>query len=254
MMRRIVGLGAIALAAVMAAHPAQAQIADARELVAGQVATGAPAKAAKPDIYYFTGEAGAKLTFALSSKAGTRLVLYTPTGEEMLTAGGDGAVTLEAVLPFSDAYTLAVIRRDAAQPYTLFMTATQPTLSEASLAVGVGYEDQSENAERDRQCWIKPGVILRASYLDASAPSGVQYREVALGPDRETASYTFRYRNGNTISYVLRRHIEGAEYVMSYEWPDGRKTEDREAFTPESFGLAAFGSPPPRFTGYHCDP
>jgi hypothetical protein len=236
---------------VMATVPAQAQIAGARELVAGEVATGAPTKAVKPDIYYFTGEAGAKLTFALSSKAATRLVLYTPAGEEMLTAGGDTGATLEAVLPFNEVYTLAVIRRDATQPYALFMTATQPTLGEALLATGVGYERLIGGGKRDRQCWVKPGVMLRVTYPDAAAPGDAQTYEAALAPDRETTSITFRYRNGNTASYIERYRVEGAEYVQSYEYSNGQKIEKRRALAPEIFSI---GSPAPRFTGYHCDP
>jgi hypothetical protein len=251
MMRRMMAYGAIALAAVMAAHPAQAQVADARELVAGQVATGAPAKAAKPDIYYFTGEAGAKLTFALSSEAATRLVLYTPTGEEMLTAGGDGAVTLEAVLPFSDAYTFAVIRRDAAQPYTLFMTVTQPTLAEAMLAYGVGYERQEGTILR--RCWIKPGAVSRTTYPRDDRRRPYENR---LGSDSLSISTASRDKDGvYQASYTTRYRIEGAELIVGMRHSDGEEAADmRSAFPPEFFGLASMGSPAPIYTGYHCAP
>ena len=240
-------LGAISLAMVMAAVPAQAQIAGARELVAGQVAAGAPSKVRAPEIYYFTGEAGAKLTFALSSNDTTRLVLYAPTGEEMLSAGGDGGATLEAVLPLSDAYTVAVIRRDAAQPYTLFMTTTLPTVGEARLALGVGYEALNARDERVRRCWVKPGLSSRVNFLDAP-PGDTRSLAATLGADRNSISY-----KGNS-SYVLHFRIDGADLVEGMEYSSGRKGEERRTgFTVETFSQASLGYKP-RFTGYFCEP
>lgn len=73
-----------------------------------------------------------------------------------------------------------------------FMTATQPTLAEALLATGVGYE-RSTHGKRDQQCWLEPGVILRITYPDAAAPDDIDQKEITLGPDRETAANVYSH-------------------------------------------------------------
>jgi hypothetical protein len=110
------------------------------------------------DVYYLVGESGAHETYTFSGQGPVMLTLFGPDGSEILTTSGSGPTKLEAVLPFTDVFTVAVSRTGAATGYELARRTTVPTLAEAFLSLGVGYAYESSSVT---SCWVTPGVKKR---------------------------------------------------------------------------------------------
>ena len=218
-------------ATVMLAAPASAQLMGAKELKTAVPAKGFPGTKPVADVYYLVGEVGAKEAYTFTGKGPASLTLFGPDGSEILTSSGSGTVKLEVVLPFTDVFTLAVARKTPAQPYVLARKATVPTLAEAELAKGVGYERDHESP-----CWIIPGVKVKIIY------SNGDFREDTLAADRTTVSWVnSKYSGDRTFS------LDGSELHRMSRARNGNVTDTSHpigyAYNPEEFV---------RFTRYQC--
>ena len=218
------------------AQPASAQLMGATELKIATPVKGAPSSKPVADIYYLVGESGAKETYTLAGKGPASLTLFGPDGSEILTASGSGSVSLEVVLPFTDVFTIAVARKSTAAPYSLSRKATVPTLAEAEMAGGIGYE--SKDGKR-AQCWIIPGVKARVTY-----PKGKE--EFTLAADRDTVTFVSFAPRG-TSSGDASFTSDGEMVRRAVRYPDGKvkdvSYEPRYPYDPQEDG---------RFTGYLC--
>lgn len=134
----------LALAALAFVVPANAQVTGAHELKTTVPAKGVAGKPGQIDYYYFAGEAGSRQTFTWTGKGQAMLILFTPDGDAMVEAEGSGTVKLEAVLSWTDVYSVAVVRKNPALAYTLARQATVPTFGEAEFATWVGYQDDKK--------------------------------------------------------------------------------------------------------------
>lgn len=130
----------IAMLCLVPPTAASAKPIDARKLTIGTALKGLPSTKPIAEMYYLIGEAGAKETFTLTIKGPASISIFTPGGDEMVTASGAGVIKLEAVLPFTDLFMIAVARKDTRQSYTLSRKASTPTLAETVLAGEIGYE------------------------------------------------------------------------------------------------------------------
>jgi len=215
----------IAMAVGGMALPAGAQIMGARELSATGQVQGAAGAAAKADLYYLAGEMGAKEVYTLTVKGPASITLFSRQGIEILSAEGSGTVKLEAVLPATDIYTLAIARKVPAQPYTLRRQATIPTLAEALLAQGMGFIGTMDDGSGDiDNCWVIPGVKARRIY-----PKVVE--ELTLAADRNTILFVSKKAAGTSSGQVIFR-IVGAEYERVVKGDDGREGKGSYPFDP----------------------
>ena len=228
-------LPALFLATALA-QPARAQLMGATELKVASPVKGAPSSKPVADIYYLVGESGAKETYTLTAKGPASLTLFGPDGSAILTESGSGSVALEVVLPFTDVFTIAVARKSTAAPFLLSRKATVPTMTEAQLAGGIGYESKDG---RRSQCWLVPGVKVRVTY-----PSGRE--EFTLAADRNTITFVSFAPKG-TSTGDASFNSDGEMVRRTARFPNGKVKEDsydpRYAYDPEEDG---------RFTGYRC--
>ena len=165
----------------------------------------------------------------------------------MLSAEGDSAVTLEAILPLNEVYFLSVIRTDSTRPRTIGLTKTNADDLEASFAELVGFEllNDTSGAPVNRQCWLEPGKRLR--YLPA-ADAKVSYRRIDVTRERDARKYYTVFQNdGKTMSYEVVQRFEGDSVITTTEIP-GLPREARRAV---SFGVSG-GFRLGRYTGYLC--
>jgi hypothetical protein len=184
----------------LSAVPAAAQIMGARELTTATPVKGTPGTKAVADIYYLAGEVGAKESFTLTVKGRASVTLFGPDGSEMQTREGSGTVQLEAVLPFTDVYTVAVARKMPGQTYALSRKATTPTFEEAAMAGGGGYASKDGTYFK---CWVVPGVKLRSV-------SPAEIVEFTLAADRKTTTfYAKSVETGQTNAGEVRFSFDG---------------------------------------------
>ena len=113
----------------------------------------------KIDIYRFVGGSGTTIKATLTAPGKAALILYTPAGEEMLTAQGNGSVTLEAILPLWDVFFLSVVREGGAMPYALGLTGDEPDAHLALFAHNVGFARSLY-----KTCWVEPGISKRRKW------------------------------------------------------------------------------------------
>ena len=200
-------------------------------------------------MYRFVALAGTTIRARVTGGKGTSVVtLYTPAGEEMLSAEGDSAVTLEAILPLNEVYFLSVIRTDSTRPRTIGLTKTNADDLEASFAELVGFEllNDTSGAPVNRQCWLEPGKRLR--YLPA-ADAKVSYRRIDVTRERDARKYYTVFQNdGKTMSYEVVQRFEGDSVITTTEIPGLPPREARRAV---SFGVSG-GFRLGRYTGYLC--
>ena len=184
------------------------------------------------------GEVGATETYALKVKGPASITLFGPDGSEILTAAGSGTVKLEAVLPFTDVFTIAVARKIPAQPFTLTRKTTVPTFQEASTALDVGYASKDGSSF---QCWLVPGIKLRWIRSKETI-------EFTLAADRKTTTYFAKSsESGKTTTGETINSFDGNQ-VHEVITPYGGKVNERifpleVAYDPDRVG---------RFTGYLC--
>jgi len=223
--------------------PAASQVMSARELsTTGQLQQPAGA-AAKADIYYLAGEMGAKETYVLTIKGPASVTLFSRDGQEILSKEGTGTIRLEIVLPYTDIYTVAIARKVPTQPYTLSRRATVPTLTEAAIAEGIGFEDSySDKAGKNitvQRCWITPGVKARMTY-----PTLIE--EVTIAADRTTGLYVARGAARTTSGEVTYRIVD-SDIVRSVKPSTGKSFE-----VPYTFAPIPRVRDSSRFIGYYC--
>jgi hypothetical protein len=212
------------LALVSGAASASAQVTEAREILSTGQVQGAPGSSAKADVLYFAGEMGAKETYTLTIKGPASITLFSRQGIEILSAEGSGTVRLEAILPGTDVYTLAIARKVPAQSYTLSRRATVPTLAEALLAQGVGFTGTMSDGSDVDLCWIIPGLKARRTY-----PKLVE--EITLAADRNTVLFVAKKAAGTSTGQVTYR-IVGADYERVVKADDGREGKGAYPFDP----------------------
>ena len=191
------------------------------DIAPGQERTGAAGS--EVDLYRFSGESGTTIKLVLTAPGSSGLILYTPRGEEMLSARGTGKVTLEAILPLWDSYTVAVVRKRATGPYTLKLDAQEPDDHLALFAHGVGFEfdhTEGKGTYLVSSCWIEPGIKLRRFW-----PKGTE--ELTIG----RAGKEFgAWQAANGKSGSAERGVTIKDGNVTYRWPDGSQREVTKTF------------------------
>lgn len=232
-------------AAALAAFAAPAA---AQELIeAGSTVQGAPSQDEEPDLYVFTAGVASTVRFDLGGSGLLSLTLFTGAGDRMLEVTGSGSARLEAILPLTDAYMVAVARGDSAAGYTLSMSQVEPDphLIFFARAVGYGYDGPNASGGNNlyRSCWIEPGVVYRY-YINQLG----NYHELLRG-GREQGYYHYpgeplwRARVTFEGDLIRRSSIyESGPREAEYRWSDLN-------FTPEDHAdVKNF-----RYLGYMCD-
>jgi len=207
----------LALAAALVLAPTDGHAQSVTPIEAGQTVSGEAGKPA--DLYRFIGESGMPVNATLSAKGDAAIILYTPAGEEMLSAQGKDKTELEAVLPLWDVFYLSVIRKDLSKPFTLTLTADTPDLVQSLFAFQVGFHDSYSDV-----CWVEPGKVKRGKtvtgdYLQRVEPGQGYHRifynraGLPLGPGFMTTvsldgdTVTSSPAIGNPISYPLSEEM-----------------------------------------------
>lgn len=206
-------LGMIIAAWAVLTAPAAAQLMGATELKVAVPVKGVASTKPVAEVYYLVGESGAKETYTFTGKGPASVTLFGPDGSEILSASGNGTVKLEAVMPFTDVFTLTVARKTTVQPYTLARKASVPTLAEAQFANAVGYQFDRFKSWR---CWVNPGVKLRIIYTNGL------FREETLAADRSTILW--RNPNGGASGDRTYR-LDGSFLHRISRNDDGKVTE-----------------------------
>jgi hypothetical protein len=161
---------------------------------------------AKVEIYAFIGEAGSILQASAAGAGRYGATLYTPEGAEMLTATGQGAARLDAVLPKDGIYLLAIARQDAAKPYKLALAAEPPDDLMWSFRSYAGYETlNASGALVYWTCWVVPGSVLQYQMADGSVQRLTTHRDGAGRWELPKGGYGFTTR------------LEGAKVVRTSE-------------------------------------
>jgi hypothetical protein len=232
----------VAALLLIAAIPAQAQVRGVHEIAPDRPAAAPAGEAGATDVYTFVGQPGSQVSFTLKIKGDAEIALFGPHGEPMLNVAGSGTVKLDAVLSWLDVHSVAVLRRDPSQPYTLAMTATEPTLAEARHALGMGYTLTTEGGTPYSHCWLKPGV--------AAAYRGKDYRaESVLSADRESIILMMKYDDGRQAIRIVKYQIDGEEMINTTR----RFGEDTRESRNE-FDLSGFQADETKrdYVGYTC--
>jgi hypothetical protein len=233
---------AFALALLFAAVPCAAQQAGAP---ARELTTAAPIKmpaATSPaaDLFFFVGAAGARQRFTVTSKTPVEITLFGPGGDVMLSKEGSGTVTLTAVLSWVDVHTVAVTRANAATPYTIAMSANEPTLHDASFASFVGEQQiDRPGGATFTQCWEIPGERIRV----------VESGEIVMLSRSGVFETSISERNGVVTTQEGARRFDDKEVVVKTRTrPGGAVSERREPFDPSVFQRPANL----KYAGYYC--
>ena len=146
----------LALSLLLAAAPVATSAQTVTDIKIGQSLT--RKAGTKIDVYRFVGGSGTTIRATLTAPGKAALILYTPAGEEMLTARSSGTVTLDAILPLWNAFFLGVVRDDATKQYTITLSGDEPDGHLALFSLGVGQEYHMPNGNFwAYKCWIKPG-------------------------------------------------------------------------------------------------
>lgn len=233
----------LALAALAFVVPANAQVTGAHELKTTVPAKGVAGKPGQIDYYYFAGEAGSRQTFTWTGKGQAMLILFTPDGDAMVEAEGSGTVKLEAVLSWTDVYSVAVVRKNPALAYTLARQATVPTFGEAELATWAGYVNRRNNVNA-WGCWVIPGVQRKSIF-----PDGEVWTRT-LSADRKSFSLQKRDAKGVVSIAQYEKRIEGNELVTEVTYPDGKHKTSRVPYNESMFVRDPSQS---TWRGYWCD-
>lgn len=119
------------------------------------------------DLYRFAGKSGMTLKATLLGSGQSALILYAPTGEEMLTARGGDSVALEALLPMWDTFVIAVIRSDSSKPYKLRLQGDEPSAELGFFAYRVGFLN-GPGGNVSTTCWVERGISKRINRSNRS--------------------------------------------------------------------------------------
>lgn len=235
------GKFAFAFALLFAAVPCAAQQADAP---ARELTTAAPIRmpaATNPaaDMFYFVGAAGAHQGFTVTSKTPVEITLFGPGGDVMLRQEGSGTVKLDTVLSWVDVHTVAVLRANPATPYTIAMSASEPTIGDAFLASFVGEQITAANGNTSTQCWEIPGEVIR----------GVETGGVAILSRSGGTEILISEINGVVAATETSRRFEDREVVVTTRAHPGSAVSERR----EPFDASDFRRPAGlKYTGYYC--
>lgn len=191
------------------------------------------------DLYRVGGASGTELTFTLTGRGSSGLILYTPDGEEMLTAEGTDTVRLSAILPLDDVFLVGVIR-DQRTPYSLTLEGVESDGRHfASFAAWVGYSHKFPSGATDTQCWLDPGRQIKSIRSDGSV--------VVSTIGRGGKTYWQSTKSGVSRKWESLYTIEGNEVVRTSTYPDGRTSTRRYPMDDE------IGKPNGGFVRYLCD-
>lgn len=106
---------------------------------------------------------------------------------------------------------MAIARKVPAQSYTLSRRATTPTLAEAAIAEGIGFEgsykDKAGQEVTFKRCWITPGVKARLSYPNLT-------EDITIAADRNTILFVGRGATRTSTGEVAI----GSKVRISCEW------------------------------------
>ena len=212
----------LAVALLLAAAPVAASALAVTDIKFGQTLT--KKAGTKVDLYRFVGGSGTTIKATLTAPGKAALILYTPAGEEMLTAQGTGTVTLEAILPLWDVFFIGVVRKNPAQPHSLKLTAVESDMHLALFAMKVGFAVEHEDKGKPylvSSCWIEPGVTLRRTW-----PRGIE--EIALGRGgKEFAKYKLKGGEWRSVDREVR--FEGDTII--YHRTDGSQPDQPDPKT-----------------------
>ena len=227
----------LALGLLLAAAPVAASAQAVTDIKFGQTLT--KKVGTKTDIYRFVGGSGTTIKATLTAPGKSALILYTPAGEEMLTAQGSGSVTLEAILPLWDVFFIGVVRQNAGQPYSLKLTGVDPDPHLALFARDTGYAATYMDKAKPYLvtiCWIEPGVKIRRTFV-----TGVE--EVSIGRGgKEYGSWKGQDGKTNVGEHSVR--FDGQTMIRTV-------ASGKQRTTPVEL---LFGSDPTaKYRGYLCD-
>lgn len=181
------------------------------------------------DLYRFGGGSGTTIKATLTAPGSSALILYTPEGEEMLSARGDGTVTLEAILPLWDVFVLAVVRTSAAKAYTLELSGNEPDIHMAYFARGVGFRTSVGTSEATT-CWVEPGVKKRTIFSDLSG----WYTDTTIGRQGYEYSELFNESKKLVTKKTNRRRVEGGDVILDLDLGGSKPEQYRYAVEIES--------------------
>ncbi|MBB6425410.1 hypothetical protein [Sphingopyxis sp. JAI128] len=210
-----------------------------RFIEAGEIVTGEPGQSQTSDLYQFVGVVGSQVTITLDTPGHAALSIYEPHGEEMTSATGSGTVTLRAVLPLTEAYTVSVSRTDISGTYSLGLSATEPDLHQMFFARGMGYESHHRDPDGTnpyivRSCWLDPGRKMRRIW-----PRGIE--EHTLG--RDGMEYIVSTMGGGEPRSVERQiRFEGASAIYPTARADGTTRYTKIALDLDTARVGPFGS------------
>ena len=227
----------LAVALLLAAAPVAASAQAVTDIKFGQTLT--KKAGTKVDLYRFVGGSGTTIKATLTAPGKTALILYTPAGEEMLTAHGTGTVTLDAILPLWDVFFIGVVRKNPAQPHSLKLTGVEPDAHLAVFARDTGYAATYADGAKPYLvtiCWIEPGVKKRRTFA-----TGVE--EVSIG--RGGKEYgSWKGQNGQTNAGEHSVRFDGQTMIRTVA--SGKQTT-----TPVELLFGA--NPTAKYRGYLCD-
>lgn len=227
----------LALGLLLAAAPVAASTQAVTDIAIGQTLT--KKVGTKTDIYRFVGGSGTTIKATLTAPGKSALILYTPAGEEMLTAQGSGTVTLEAILPLWDVFFIGVVRTNPAQPHSLKLTGVEPDPHLAAFALKTGYTVEYKVNAQPRSvtsCWLEPGVKKRETYAIGIA-------DVSIGRGGKEFG-TWKGQDGRTVKAEHSVRFEGQTMIRTV-------ASGKETTTPVEL---LFGSDPTaKYRGYLCE-
>ncbi|MFN6935437.1 MAG: hypothetical protein ACK4NZ_09825 [Tsuneonella sp.] len=176
------------------------------------------------------------VTVRSNSKKPVEIQLLDPGGNVVMQGRGVGTVSIKAVASWGDAYSVAVIRADAAAPYSVGRETVPATVQEFILAHMAGYTRQEDPVVP--RCWLEPGKSLRMRFDDYNLDRTITGDEI---------SAIRTYRNGRRRTSTQTHSIDGDVIAIAEQEDDGVRrrtlslTTDRIRFDPIY-----------RFTGYLC--
>lgn len=162
-MRAIFSLLALVVAAPCAAQGPRPAL-QPRMLPVGAPVSMAAGKPGMIDLFSFVTLPGDTHTITVrsNSKKPVEVQLLDPGGNVVMQGSGVGTVSIEAVASWGDAYSVAVIRADAAAPYSVRRDTTLATVQQFLLAHMAGYK-RGEGLMTTR-CWLEPGKSTRIRF------------------------------------------------------------------------------------------
>jgi len=188
------------------------------------------------DVYRFVALLGTRATLVVTVPGHAIVTLYTPEGEAMMTVEGSERISLEAVLPTSNAYVASVVRAAKDKPYKMLLVTQSPTLMQAFVAKAVGY-GYLLDGKPAYQCWLDPGRKMKTATGDGEWTTTVvaaDRSETSVGGSAMRAETYLVEHNGGLFAKDVSADGQSYERAVELEGPQ---------FDP---------SQSPRWNGYLC--